>query len=182
MRSARLSILLVVAALAGCSGTPTGPIESVVNDQTGESFAYAREPVHLVAVRPGLSSVGKDYLIVSPVSSNAGGQANTYLYFALASSIDRVLTGAPAPGFDSVVLKVDDTLMTFELEPWSDIANAEPMRLDVRLRASYATRVTRSQLARIAGAETLSAYVTDTAHRSPVYNYSRGSYAEWNQF
>ncbi len=182
MRLARLSALIAFITLTGCGGTPVGPFESNVNERTGESFAYAREPVHLVAVRPGLSAVGKDYLIVSPVTSSTGGRANTYLYFALASSIDRVLTGAPDPGFDSVVLQVDDTLMTFELEPWSEIANAEPMDLDVRLRASYATRVTRSQLAKIASAQSLSAYVTDTAHRSPLYSYSRGSYADWTQF
>ncbi len=182
MTSARLVTLIAIFTLTGCGGTPVGPVESNVNERTGESFAYAREPVHLVAERPGLSAVGKDYLILSPVTSSAGGRANTYLYFALGSSIDRVLTGAPVPGFDSVVLQVDDTLMTFELEPWSEIADAEPLDLDVRLRASYATRVTRSQLARIASAQSLSAYVTDTAHRSPLYSYSRGSYAEWTQF
>ena len=138
--------------------------------------------MYLVAGRPGLSAVGKDYLVMSPVTSNAGGRATTYLYFALGSSIDRVLTGAPPPGFDSVVLLIDDTMMTFELEPWSEFAEAEPLELDVRLRESYATRVTRSQLAKIASAHSVYAYVTDTNHRSPMYSYSRGSFAEWVQF
>ncbi|MDJ0911372.1 MAG: hypothetical protein QNI99_19465 [Woeseiaceae bacterium] len=182
MRLGSLYALFMIVALTGCGGTPVGPIESSVNERTGESFAHVREPVYLVAGRPGLSTVGKDYLVMSPVTSNAGGQATTYLYFALGSSIDRVLTNAPPPDFDSVVLLIDDAMMTFELEPWSEFANAEPMDLDVRLRESYATRVTRSQLAKIASADSVYAYVTDTSHRSPLYSYSRGSFAEWTQF
>ena len=56
------------------------------------------------------------------------------------------------------------------------------MRPDVDLRASFASRVTRNQLARIAAATTLEAYVTDAEYRSPVYVHSIGEFAEWRQF
>lgn len=177
---------LFVAALglfaAACSSQPPAPSVSEINEKTGESFTRAREPVELTTTRPGLSAIGRDYLVLSPVTTNSSGTSTTYLWFALGSTIDRAITGADAPTFDSIVLVLDGSMMTFDLMQWNDIAAADPLDPSVRTRASYASRVTQNQLSRIARAETLEAYVTNAEFRSPLYTWAEGSYAEWGSF
>jgi hypothetical protein len=168
-------VLFALVTLSGCSSAPSNP-------DTGEWFTNAPEPVHLVASRPGLSHVSKDYLVISPVTSNSGGSTSTYLYVVLGSSIDRTLTGAPPPQFDDVVLLLDETLMRLHLEPWSDVATVAPFPVDVSVYATYAAKVTQNQLAKIARAERMAAYVTDENKRSPDYRYLKGAYTEWGRF
>ena len=177
-----LYVLAISCLLCACAGEPELAPVSEVNEATGEAFTRSSEPVHLTTERPGLSAVGKDYLIVSPVSTNTGGALNTYLWFAVGSTIDRIITGAEAPSFETIVLVIDGTMMTFDLVPWSEIASAEPIDLDVRTRASFATKITRNQLGKIASAESLQAFVTDNDYRSPVYSYAHGSYSDWSSF
>ncbi len=175
-------ILLLALLVSACASTQDGIAVSGVDENTGEAFTHAREVVHLTTTRPALSAVGKDYLVMSPVTTNTGGSSRTYLWFGLGSTIDRQITGAAIPSFDRIVLIVDGQLMPFDVAPWSQIARAEPLNAEVDLRASFASRVTRNQLAVIAAATTLEAYVTDAEHRSPVYVHSVGDFAEWRQF
>lgn len=177
-----VTLVSVAALLCGCAAQEQQVAVSHIDDKTGESFTRAREAVHLIIARPGLSAVGKDYLFLSPVTANSSTGLNTYLWFALGSTIDRAIMGADTPSFETIVLVVDGTMMTFDLVPWSDIATAQPFDLSFNTRASFASRITRNQLSRIAAADTLEAYVTNAEHRSPLYLYSRGPYSDWNQF
>lgn len=179
----RTPLLLAAAlAMAACSSQPPAPTVSQIDETTGESFTRAREPVQMTASRPGLSAIGKDYLVVSPVTTNSSGVSQTYLWFALGSTIDRAITGAEQPTFDSIVLVLDGAMMTFDVVRWNEIATADPLDVPVKTRASYASRVTQNQLSRIAAAETLEAYVTNAEYRSPLYRWAEGSYAEWATF
>jgi hypothetical protein len=180
----RLALLIAIATatLCACGGQPQQESVSNIDETTGESFSHSREPVHLITQRPALSAIGKDYLIVSPVTVNSSGSAQTFLWFALGSTIDRVITGAETPSFETIVLVVDGSMMTFDLIPWSEIATALPADVSIKTHASFASKITRNQLNRIAAANTLEAFVTDEDYRSPLYLYSQGVYSEWGRF
>lgn len=180
-----LFMLLLGGLLTACSGDrvrETGAYLSTIAEETGESFALAREPVFLAAQRPALSAIGKDYLVFSPLTTNATGAPETYLWFTLGSTIDRPLTGVKPPEFNAIVLLLDGSMMTFDLIPGQDIAKAQPIDIAMQQHASYAARVTRHQLNRIGAAGTLEAWVTNGDSRSPLYRFSRGDWSDWGRF
>lgn len=178
----RTSLLLLTLVFSACSSLPPTPIVRTVDDTTGESLTHAREPLRMVAVRPALSRVGKDYLFVAPVSVSGRGTPQNYLWFAFGSTLDRHLAGAPIPVVKTIVLVVDDMPMTFDLAAWSDLATSRPFDLDVEHYLSFGARVTGSQLRRLSSANALAAYVTDGANRSPNYLLSDGSVGDWSAF
>lgn len=180
----RLSLLIALSllALAGCASGPADTVVSDVDDRTGESFTRLREPLRLATDRPGLSVVGKDYLLVAPVLVTGTTSAGQYLWFAVGTTVDRPLNGAPEPGFDRIVLVVDGSLMTFDLTDWHEAATAEPFKAPLKVTRSFASPVTDSQLRKIANAAELQAYVTNTDHRSPRYALVRGEPGDWLDF
>lgn len=183
MRSIPIFLATLFALfVTGCGGQPVSPLVQNVDESTGESFTHTREPVRMLASRPALSRVGKDYLFVAPVSVSGLGMPQNYLWFAFGSSVDRRITGAPVPGVNAIVLVVDDMPMTFDLVSWSDVASSEPYDLDVEHYVSFSARVTHSQLRRIAAASELSAFVTNREFRSPAYELIAGEYASWSDF
>ena len=181
----RMSLLLALFATLsgpGCSSLPASSFVQEVDESTGESFTRAREPLRLTALRPALSRVGKDYLFVAPVSVSGMGEPRNHLWFAFGSSVDRRITGTPLPLVNTIVLVVDDMPMTFDLVQWSDVASSEPFSIGVEYYSSYGTRITQSQLRRIASATRLSAYVTNADYRSPAYELVSGEYTAWSEF
>lgn len=174
--------LLMVTVASGCA-TNSQQAYSVDAGQRGvESMSQVREPIYLTANRPGLSLVGKDYLFTGPVTVAGSGPAQDYLWFAVGSTIDRELTGAAEPVLDEILLVIDGVPMTFDLIPWSQAAQYSPYKLDVKTHASYAARITRSQVRTIAAAQELTAYVTGDDHRSPVYTMMGGELRRWLDF
>ncbi|MEO1246662.1 MAG: hypothetical protein AAFX56_13365 [Pseudomonadota bacterium] len=182
MRRSLVLLCLAAALLCGCAGTRPDTVVAAVNERTGESFTKLREPLRLATTRPGLSVVGKDYLLVAPVMLAGSATGGQYLWFALGTTLDRPLHGAPEPGFDRIVLVVDDVPMTFDLDAWRDKADAEPYDVSMLTSRSFGSRITASQIRRIANAESLSAYVTNPEHRSPRYELVRGEPLDWLDF
>jgi hypothetical protein len=180
MRLKTAAIIVTAVLTAGC--TIMGERNSVAEPATAYSVAAsaAAAPVWLAAPRPGLSAVGKDYLFVGPMSVNRNGQAQSYLWFALGTTLDREIMGAPRPAVQSVLLIVDGTPMTFDLVPWDDTNRPTPFQLTIENYAGYAARITQSQLRQLAGAAELAAYVTDPGGRSPRYAVVRGEAATWH--
>lgn len=182
MRSLSMLFLLSLLILTTACGTqPPSAFVQLLDDESGESFTRSREPLRMVAPRPALSRVGKDYLFVAPVSVAGLGMPQNHLWFGFGSTLDRRLTGAPLPDVNAIVLVVDDIPMTFDIVNWSDVASSEPFDLDVEYYASFGAKVTRSQLRRISSATELSAFVTNLEHRSPIYAWSEGEYADWSE-
>ncbi len=167
-----------VITLIGCAWqNGTDGLTASVTD-SGVSATSSREAVWLAAPRRGLSAVGKDYLFVGPMTVNREGARRTYLWFAVATTIDRHLTGAPQPTLEQVVMLVDGTPMTFDLIAWDDAASS-PYPLAIESYSSYAARVTNSQIRQIASADTVAAYVTDSNGRSPIYLVVKGDPGDW---
>lgn len=177
-----LLLAFMVFALGACASQPESPFVQRLDDSTGESLLRGRQPLRLVAKRPTLSRVGKDYLFAMPVSVSGNSVSGTYLWFGFGSTTDRALTGAPLPDVSEVVLVVDGMPMTFDLQPWSAVAASEPFEHGVDHYASFGARVTRSQLLRIASAADLQAWVTNAKNRSPVYRMAAGDAADWASF
>lgn len=175
-RSALLSSLLCIGA---CGSQPVSPFTHYIDERSGESYTHSIEPVRLAAERPALSRVGKDYLYIAPVSVGGIDSPKDYLWFAIGSSVDRRLTGALRPAVNRIVLMIDGMPMTFDLVPWSDIAMSDPFDIGVEQYTSFSSRVTRSQLLRIARATEIAAFVTNGADRSPDYDMVGGTYATW---
>lgn len=146
------------------------------------ALSHPPEPVALLAPRPGLSIVGKDYLYAAPVTVNRQGGLKEYLWFALGSTTDRVLTNTAEPRLETIVLVVDGMPMTFDLVPWAEASGEPPFDLGVLDRGAYGARVTRSQIRRIAAATSLEAYVTDADNRSPTYVLAEGSMEGWQSY
>ena len=174
-----LFIALTALLFAGCATSPADTVVLTTDDSTGESFTSLRDPLRLATDRPGLSVVGKDYLLVSPVVLTGTSNTGQYLWFGIGTTVDRSLNGAPTPDFDRIVLEVDGSLMTFELTDWQDTASNEPFDVPVRITRTFATPVTNSQLDKIAGASELHAYVTNSEHRSPRYALVHGEPRDW---
>jgi hypothetical protein len=164
---------------AGCSATPPSSITQYVDDRSGESLTHATEPTRFVAERPALSRVGKDYLYAAPVRVSGFDAPTTYLWFAVGSSVDRRITGAPIPEVRTIVLLVDEMPMTFDLVSWNEVTASEPFELGVEHYTSYGARVTDNQLRRISAAETLNAYVANGENRSPTFAIADGLYEDW---
>jgi hypothetical protein len=178
-----MSLLLTSAfAISACSSQPPAPFVQTVDDVSGESLTHAREPLRLVAIRPALSRVGKDYLFVAPVSVSGRGAPQDYLWFAFGSTLDRHLVGMEVPGVKTIVMVVDDMPMTFDLAAWPEVSTSRPFKLGVEHYLSFGAKITGSQLRRIAAATSLTAYVTNGANRSPSYQLSEGSFASWSAF
>lgn len=92
MRSVLLSLLCSLTLLVAACGTqPPMPFVQTVDDSSGESFTRSREPLRMLAPRPALSRVGKDYLFVAPVSVAGLGTPQNYLWFGFGSSLDLSL-------------------------------------------------------------------------------------------
>ena len=163
--------------VAGCASqqSPTTALDAV-------ALSHPPEPVALLAPRPGLSVVGKDYLYAAPVTVNRQGGLKEYLWFALGSTTDRVLTNTPEPRLETIVLVVDGMPMTFDLVPWTEASGETPFDLGVLGRGAYGARVTRSQVRRIASATSLAAYVTDADNRSPTYVLAGGDLDGWQSY
>lgn len=180
----RGTILIALAAIGagGCAWLPRS--DSLASDVTeaGVWPSRSRDAVWFAARRPGLSAVAKDYLFAGPMTVNRDGSRDRYLWFAVGTTIDRHLTGAPKPELETVVLLVDGTPMTFDLNAWDDGTASSPYALSVGRYVSYAARVTGSQLGELANADALEAYVTDSNGRSPKYVVVRGDPAEWRSF
>lgn len=173
--------LFVMISLYACSGQDAYRLQSDIDEQTGISLTRPAEPLQLAARRPGLSDVGKDYLFTAPVTVSGIGAPQTYLWFGVGSSVDRHIRGAPLPQWQSIIVVVDGTAMTFDLIPWSEAASSTPYKTSARLLRSYAAKVTSSQIRQIAGAQHLEAFVTDIDTRSPVYSFISGDQGEWLQ-
>lgn len=178
-RNITILMALVPLLSAGCVNTPDSPFAQLVDERSGESMTSTIEPTRFVAERPALSRVGKDYLYAAPVRVSGFDGSKTYLWFAVGSSIDRRITGAAIPDVNTIVLLVDDMPMTFDLEDWSRVTASEPFDLDVEHYTSYGTKVTGSQLRRIAAADSLRAFVADEENRSPTFTVADGIHADW---
>ena len=163
----------------GCSWLPFSGQQSRDTTEAGVSATGSNEAVWMATTRPGLSAVGKDYLFVGPMTVNRDGRRQRYLWFAIGTTIDRHLTGAPRQHHEAVVLLVDGTPMTFELTEWENTSRASPYPLSIRADVTYAARVTSSQVRRLAAARVIGAYVTDPSGRSPVYSVVRGDPGDW---
>ena len=184
MSELRLILTAVAAVLASaCAWLPQADSStaSVADNtvETGVSPTSSRDAVWLAASRPGLSAVGKDYLFVGPMTVNRDGDRRSYLWFAVGTTIDRRLTGAPKPELESVVLVTDGTPMTFDLIAWDNSGASAPYPLTIDSYVSYAARVTASQMRQLAEADTLEAYVTDPNGRSPLYVVVEGNPGDW---
>ena len=181
----RVPTVFLAAALTlpigACSWLPTID-EMTARTDPGVSPTGSQEALWLAAPRPGLSVVAKDSLFVGPMSVNRDGVRRSYLWFGVGTTIDRRLTGAPAPGLDSVVIIVNETPMTFDLIPWDSDPDAPPYPLSIDSHTSYAARITNSQLRQMANADRLSAYVVDANGRSPTYEVVEGSPSDWVSF
>lgn len=183
MRLTKIWILPVaLIAVGGCAGQ-TGPsLQSDMDERTGVSLTRPAEPLRLAAAQPGLSDIGKDYLLTAPVTVTGMGPTQKYLWFGVGSSVDRRISGALVPQWKSIILVVDGVAMTFDLIAWSEAATSQPYDPTVKLLASYAAKVTDSQVRQISGANTLEAYVTDTSDRSPSYTLVSGDFQAWSQY
>lgn len=183
MKFAKLvAVTTAGALLAACSSNPTEPFEHRLDEQSGESFTQVREPLRLIAPRPALSRVGKDYLFVAPVLVSGTRTPQDYVWFSIGSSIDREITGAASPEIKAVVLVLDDKPMTFDLQPWSEIAASSPFEPGVAHYASFGSKITKSQLRRLAAARNITAFITNNADRSPEYELVAGNYTNWANF
>lgn len=184
MKLPKLSLCVAAVVVSGCAwlpgmsnepaavaATPRAAIES------GMSATSSAGPIWLAAQRPGLSVIGKDFLFAGPVVINRDGAQRRYLWFSVATTVDRRITGAAEAEIESVVLLVDDTPMTFDLVPWG--GDAEPYELPFAAQRSYSARVTQSQIRQIASAASLDAFVTDAEGRSPTYTLVQGDPADW---
>lgn len=176
------TLLFVLFAAGGCGTQSASPFVQQLDETTGESLLRTREPLRLVADRPTLSRVGKDYLFAMPVSVSGTERAGTYLWFGFGSTTDRRLTGADVPDVNRIVLLVDGTPMTFDLNAWSAIAASEPVEPGVEHYASFGARVTDSQLKKLAMATEISAYVTNAGNRSPDYRVTAGRATDWASY
>ncbi len=183
MRLTRLaSVLMMSWLLAACAGQSASRVVADVDESTGDSFLRPDKPVRLATEQPALSTVGKDYLLVAPVSVSGSVHRGLYLWFAIGTTVDRDLQDLPEPGFDRIVLLVDGMPMTFDLVDWSERARGEPYRMPMKTLRTFASRVTVSQLDRIRSATDVSAWVTNPEHRSPDYLIVRGHPSEWDAF
>ncbi len=165
----RLLLILTMLAGAGCASPGNAPRDAFT--------AATGEAIVLAAPRPGLSHTGMDYLVAGPMTVNLGGSSQRMLYLGFGSTIDRRITGAAEPSVETAVFNIDGELMTFELTPWEQAADALPYDPSLLARRDYAVRVTRSQLGALANADSLTAWVVDDDGRSPTYELVRGETA-----
>jgi hypothetical protein len=174
--------LLAALLLAGCATVADDAPVATFDELTGESLLHPALPTTLHAERPGLSVIGKDYLALSPVTVSGRGAPVTYLWCSLSSSIDRAITGAPAPDIDAIVLLVDDVPMALNLEPWAKAATALPFDERHGPGIAFAARVTASQLGKIVAARELAAYVVEAGSHSPRFTVAEDTRADWASF
>lgn len=179
MRRLTMWMCIMLVTIGGCAGERERLTAATESVEYGISPVGGTAPLWLSAGRPGLSAAGRDFLFVGPMSVNRNGSSERYLWFGLSTTIDRDLTGAPPLVTESVILVVDGTPMNFDLVEWDAGPSASAYVLPVDGFASYAARVTASQLRQVAQATRVDAYVTNREGRSPVFTLVEGDAAVW---
>lgn len=177
-----MTFCILSLSLAGCGWMSEDESAELAARDYLEVSRGTTDPLWMAAPRPGLSAVGKDFLFVGPMSENRSGRSQEYLWFAVGTTIDRRVTGSPQPVLDSVVLTIDGTPMTFDIVPWDQSTRPTPFELVIESYASYAARITDSQLSMLANAQSLEAYVTDADGRSPTYTVVVGEQQAWRNY
>ena len=171
----RFSVLFAMLTV-GCAWQPGGGSKAI---ESGVSPSGSSEAVWFATERPGLSAIAKDFLFVGPMSVNRNGERRQYLWFGIATTIDRRLTGAGTFDASAVVVNVDGTPMTFDLVPWSSDPEQTPYDPGIDSFQSFAARVTGSQLRQLSGAREITAFVVDGNGRSPLYEVVNGDRRSW---
>lgn len=179
MNLAKALGITTLIALTGCAGSQEYRMTSDLDEQTGISLTRPAAPLILAAPRPGLSDIGKDYLLTAPVTVSGLGPSQTYLWFGVGSSVDRKISGAEVPTWQSIILVVDGVAMTFDLVSWEQAAPSTPYESSTTLHGAYAAKVTNSQVQRIVNASRIEAFVTDESNRSPTYLLVNGELQAW---
>ena len=92
-----------------------------------------------------------------------------YLWLGARSTVDRKLTGARTPAIDEIVIMIGDKPMRLDIEPWSEASETEAFETGLILTATYAARVTKSQLDRLVESSPQEIVVIDERGREIRY-------------
>ena len=164
----RTALVLTTALLLGACGTTPERL-STVDAGGGITHIKPREPARYVARQPGLAVPGADFLFVSPVAVSRRGVLKHYLWLGARSTVDRKLTGARTHAIDEIVIMIGDKPMRLDIEPWSEASETEAFETGLILTATYAARVTKSQLDRLVESSPQEIIVIDERGREIRY-------------
>ena len=171
----RILTIATALLLTACAGTT----ERLASVDAGGGITHIRPqaPAKFVAGQPGLAVPGADFLFVAPIAVSRRGVLKHYLWLAARSTVDRRLTGAAAPAIDRIVVVADGTPVSLDLEPWSAASEAEAYETGLIRTATFAARVTESQLAWLAGAGSVAVITVADNGRETRYS-TRAAVAE----
>ena len=162
-----LPIIAAIVTLAACAGSP----ERLATVDAGGGTTHIRpnEPTKFVTAQPGLAVPGADYLFVAPIAVSRRGVLKHYLWLGARSTVDRRLTGARKPMIEQLVVIADGTPVRLDIVPWREASDADAYDTGLIVTATFAARVTESQLAWMASAQTVAMIAIDASGRETRY-------------
>lgn len=101
----RATILSIAIVLTGCS---TSTVREYLDDETAATVSVSTDSWIFARERPDLAVNARDYVTVTPVQTNRGGQRTLYLYCQLWSTIDRRRDKSIVPSTAALALAADD--------------------------------------------------------------------------
>jgi len=99
-------LLLIALALDSCAST-VAPLEYLDNG-TAATVTVAARSIVFARERPDLAAHAQDYVNITPLQVNRGGQRVLYLYCQMWSTIDRRDSQAVVPPNAAIALLADD--------------------------------------------------------------------------
>jgi hypothetical protein len=175
-----LAIAAVLAAITGCAGTQADdPTRQYLDEVTGITVTAVEEPAIFYHDAPRLAVHARDYLYVRPVEMNRMGKLSYYLWLAEWSTIDRlpgkdtgekVFTGAVV-FLDGVPMELQDGMQASQRYGVPE----KPYSMPVETGRTVYMRVSRAQLTKISGADTVAVSLSDSAGKTRSYKLWSGT-------
>jgi hypothetical protein len=179
-RVAHLLAIAAVLAITGCAGTrEDDPARQYLDEVTGITVTAVEEPAVFYHDAPRLAVHARDYLYVGPVEMNRMGKLSYYLWMAEWSTIDRlpgkdagekVFTGAVV-FLDGVPMELQDGMQASQRYGVPET----PYSVPVETGRTVYMRVSRAQLTKIAGADTVTVGLSDATGKTRSYKLWSGT-------
>lgn len=171
--------ILFVVLLTSCATQTTSTSRLDSSGLTVVTLADA-----IVFVRPvrTLAAGARDYAYIGPIEINRMGTRQYFLWIALASTVDRDLSGLVPMDAVAIALVVDESAMVLPLREWDTTLDSPPYDSTAPIYATLAAHTSLDQINRIATANEVELhFIIDTGNVAH-YQQWQGAWSSLSNF
>lgn len=163
----KISSLLALAGLFGCSGTAP-LVEETLDSETGVTVMRATPPVIFYRDSSYRAANARDFVYLGPIEVNRMGGFEYFLWLGVWSTVDDMDAAYDRDGFESVIIIADGEPMTLDASGWTleAIGVGDPVYVaPISSAADVYYPVTIDQIRLLAGARDIEILTTSAKPR-----------------